>query len=68
MIEIKNLLFQPLVLNLADSNKSLHLASRGKTTINDKDLSREIRNLEAKGFIKIEKQKPKPKEKRGTDK
>jgi len=46
MLEIKNLLFQPLVLHLADSTKSIHLKSRGKTAIKDKDLSQEIKKAQ----------------------
>jgi DNA-binding protein len=53
MLEIKNLLFQPLTLHLADSNKSIHLAARGKAVIKDKDLSREIRKAQAKGWISL---------------
>ena len=43
MLEIKNLLFQPLTLHLADSTKSIHLGSRDKATIKEKDLSQEIK-------------------------
>jgi len=53
MPEIKNLLFQPLTLHLADSNKSIHLASRGKVTLKDKELSQEIKRAQAKGWVSI---------------
>ena len=53
MLEIKNLLFQPLILHLADSTKSIHLKSRGKITIKDKDLSQEIKKAQSKGWISI---------------
>ncbi len=53
MLEIKNLLFQPLTLHLADSNKTIHLTSRGKTTIKEKYLSQEIKNAQSKGWISI---------------
>ncbi len=66
MLEIKNLLFQPLTLHLADSNKSIHLSARGKATIKDKDLSQEIRKAQAKGWVSVktidgqDTQKPEP--------
>jgi len=53
MLEIKNLLFQPLTLHLADSTKSIHLGSRDKTTIKDKELSREIEKAQARGWISV---------------
>ena len=53
MLEIKNLLFQPLTLHLADSNKSIHLTSRSKTTIKEKDLSQEIKKARNRGWISI---------------
>ena len=53
MLEIKNLLFQPLVLHLADSTKSIHLKSREKVTIKDKDISQEIKKAQNKGWISI---------------
>ncbi len=53
MLEIKNLLFQPLCLHLKDSNKSIHLVSRGRTTIQEKDLSQEIKKARDKGWISI---------------
>jgi hypothetical protein len=61
MLQMKNLLFQPLTLHLADSNKSIHLASRGTTTIKDKELSQEIKRAQAKGWISIKEEKqPEP--------
>ncbi len=53
MLEIKNLLFQPLVLHLSDSTKSIHLKSRGKTSIKDKDLSQEVKKAQSKGWVSI---------------
>ena len=53
MLEIKNLLFQPLCLHLNDSNKSIHLVSRGKVAIQEKDLSHEIKKAQTKGWISI---------------
>ncbi len=53
MLEIKNLLFQPLSLHLKDSNKSIHLVSRGKVAIQEKDLSQEIKKAQSKGRISI---------------
>jgi hypothetical protein len=53
VLEIKNLLFQPLTLHLVDSNKSIHLAARGKAVIKDRDSSREIKKAQVKGWISI---------------
>ena len=53
MIEIRNLKFQPLTLHLANSKRTVHLASRGKTEIDDKDVSVEIRNTAQKGFLAL---------------
>ena len=53
MLEIKNLLFQPLVLHLADSSKSVHLGSRGKATIKEKDLSQEIKRAQSRGWVAV---------------
>ena len=66
MLEIKNFLFQPLTLHLADSNKSIHLSARGKATIKDKDLSQEIKKAKTKGWVSVktvdgqDAKKPKP--------
>ncbi len=53
MLEIKNLLFQPLCLHLKDSNKSIHLTSRARATIQEKDLSQEIKKAQSKGWVSI---------------
>ena len=53
MIEIRNLKFQPLTLHLANSKRTVHLASRGKAEIDDKDVSVEIRNAAQKGFLAL---------------
>ena len=53
MLEIKNLLFQPLCLHLKDSNKSIHLTSRARATIQEKDLSQEIKKKKNRGWISI---------------
>ena len=53
MLEIKNLLFQPLTLHLVDSNKSIHLSSRDKATIKEKDLSQEIKRAQVRGWVSI---------------
>ena len=57
MIEIRNLKFQPLTLHLANSKRSVHLASRGKAEIDDKDVSVEIRNAAQKGFLALREHK-----------
>ena len=53
MLEIKNLLFQPLTLHLVDSTKSVHLGSRGKVTVKEKDLSQEIKRAQTRGWISV---------------
>lgn len=53
MLLLKNLLFQPLTLHLADSTKSVHLGPRGKETIRDKDLSKEINKAHLLGIIDV---------------
>ncbi len=53
MLEIKNLLFQPLTLHLAKSNESIHLTSRGKATIKDDAISPEIQRAQAKGWVTV---------------
>ena len=64
MVEIRNLKFQPLTLHLANSKRTVHLASRGKAEIDDRDVSVEIRNAAQKGFLtlremkKVRQQKP----------
>ena len=61
MIELRNLKFQPLTLHLADSKRTVHLASRGKTRIASKDVSAEIRSAARKGFLTLQEvEKPKP--------
>ena len=58
MIEIRNLKFQPLTLHLANSKRTVHLASRGKAEIDEKDVSDEIRNAARRGFIALRDLKP----------
>jgi len=53
MIEIRNLKFQPLTLHLANSKRTVHLASRGRAEIDDKDVSVEIRNAAQKRFLTL---------------
>ncbi len=53
MLEIRNLLFQPLTLHLAKSNESIHLTSRGKAIIKDDALSLEIQRAQAKGWVTV---------------
>ena len=59
MIEIRNLKFQPLTLHLANSKRSVHLASRGRTEIDEKDVSAEMRRAAERGFITLREAKPK---------
>lgn len=55
MIEIHNLQFQPLTFNMA-GDKTLHLSSRERTAIPDKEVSHEIRLAEKHGLIRMQKQ------------
>ena len=58
MIEIRNLKFQPLTLHVANSKRSVHLAARGKVTVDAKDVSAEIRGAAQKGFVALRELKP----------
>lgn len=53
MIEIRNLLFQPLSLHLAGEEGGIHLGSRERKVISDDQLSEEIRVMEARGFVSL---------------
>ena len=52
-VEIKNLKYQPLTFHLANSKKSVHLQSRGKVVIEDRDVSAEMRKARDKRFIAL---------------
>jgi len=60
MVEIRNLKFQPLALHLANSKRSVHLPPRGRTEINDNDVSTEIRRAAERGFITLREVEAKP--------
>ena len=53
MVEIRNLKFQPLALHLANSKRSVHLPPRGRTQIEDGDVSTEIRRAAERRFITL---------------
>ena len=53
MIEIKNLMFQPLTLHLAESGQSLHLSPRERRAIGEDKISPEIKMAEKRGFISL---------------
>ena len=53
MVEIRNRKFQPLTLHLANSKRSVHLPSRGRTEIADNDVSAEMRRAAERGFITL---------------
>jgi len=53
MVEIKNLKFQPLTLHLANSKRSVHLASRGTVEIDEGEVSEEIRRAAERGFLAL---------------
>ena len=53
MIEIKNLLFQPLTLHLAGSGRGLHLGPRERRTISEEDVSAEIEAASRRGLVSL---------------
>lgn len=53
MIEIRNLMFQPLSLHLAGEEGGIHLGSRERKTISEGQLSDEIRVAAARGYVSL---------------
>lgn len=53
MIEIKNLLFQPLTFHLAGSGRGLHLNPRERRTLEEDDISPEIDAAAKRGFVSL---------------
>jgi len=53
MIEIKNLLFQPLTFHLTGDGQGLHLNPRGRTSIGNEQLSPEIEVAAKRGLISL---------------
>jgi len=53
MIEIKNLLFQPLTFHLAGDGQGLHLNPRERKSIGNEQLSPEIEAAEKRGLISL---------------
>lgn len=53
MIEIKNLLFQPLTFHLARSGRGLHLNPRERRTLGEDDISPEIDAAAKRGFVSL---------------
>ncbi len=53
MIEIRNLMFQPLTLHLAGEEGGLHLGPRERATIPEEQLSEEIRVAETRGYVSL---------------
>lgn len=53
MIEIRNLLFQPLTFQLAGEEHGLHVGPRQTKTIEDDKLSQEIEAAGRRGFVSI---------------
>ena len=51
MIEIRNLLFQPLTFQLAGEERGLHLSSRQRKLIEDAQVSEEMRTAAKGGFV-----------------
>ena len=53
MIEIKNLLFQPLTFHLSGSGRGLHLNPRERRTLEEDDISPEIDVAAKRGFVSL---------------
>jgi hypothetical protein len=53
VIEIKNLLFQPLTFHLAEGGRGLHLNPRERRTLNEADISPEIDVGAKRGFVSL---------------
>jgi hypothetical protein len=53
VIEIRNLMFQPLSLHLAGEEGGIHLGSRERKTIAEGQLSDEIRVAAARGYVSL---------------
>jgi len=53
VIEIRNLLFQPLTFQLAGEQRGLHLGSRQRKPIDDAQVSDEIRVAAKRGFVAL---------------
>ena len=51
MIEIRNLLFQPLTFQLAGEERGLHLSSRQRKLVEDAQVSEEMRSAAKGGFV-----------------
>ena len=53
MIEIRNLLFQPLTFHLAGGGQGLHLNPRERRTLGEDDISAEIDAAAKRGFVSL---------------
>lgn len=53
MIEMRNLMFQPLSFHLAGEEGGIHLGSRERRIIPEEQLSEEIRVAEARGYVSL---------------
>jgi len=53
VIEIKNLLFQPLTFHLAGGGRGLHLNPRERRTLEEDDISPEIDAAAKRGFVSL---------------
>jgi hypothetical protein len=53
VIEIRNLMFQPLALHLAGEEGGIHLGSRERMTIPEDQVSDEMRVAASRGFVSL---------------
>lgn len=68
MIEIKNLLFQPLTFHLAGDGQGLHLNPRERKSIGNEQLSPEIEAAAKRGLISLTESAKPPETPPKTDK
>ena len=53
MINVKNLLYQPLTLNLAVSKRTLYMRPREIHSINDEEVSKEVMSAQKWGLVHL---------------
>ena len=53
MINVKNLLYQPLTLNLAVSKRTLYMRPREIHSINKEEVSKEVMSAQKRGLVQL---------------
>lgn len=59
MFQVKNRLFQPLILHLKGGG-TVHLQARGSTTLEPEQISADVERAASRGLITIQEQPPQP--------